>query len=108
MSLPIAGYSRLAVDKIPARLVGLTNSELALLFKYERANKNRAKVTDVIDAQLVDLPMPTYDKMTSPAILDSLNGLTRGELRTIKEYEARTTNRLPIIDRIDELLAIEA
>jgi hypothetical protein len=108
MSLPIAGYSRLAVDKIPARLVGLTNSELALLFKYERANKNRAKVTDAIDAQLVDLPMPTYDKMTSPAILDSLNGLTRGELRTIKGYEARTTNRLPIIDRIDELLAIEA
>lgn len=107
MSLPIVGYSRLAADKIPARLNGLTNTELALLFKFERANKNRSKITDAIDAQMVDLPMPTYDKMTSTAILDSLNGLTRGELRTIREYEARTTNRLPILDRVDELLAIE-
>lgn len=107
MSLPIAGYSRLAANKISARLIGLTNSELALLFKFEKANKNRSTVIDAIDSQLSDLPMPTYDKMTSVAILDALNGLTRGELRTVREYEARTTNRLPILDRIDELLAIE-
>lgn len=107
MSLPIAGYSRLAANKIPARLEGLTNSELALLFKFERANKNRSTITEAIESRLVDLPMPTYDKMTSSAILDSLNGLTRGQLRTIREYEARTTNRLPVLDRIDELLALD-
>jgi hypothetical protein len=51
------------------------------------------------------LPMPTYDSLTLPAILDGLNGLTVAELRVIRTHEIDHENRLPVIDRIDELLA---
>lgn len=53
-----------------------------------------------------ELPLPTYERLSMPAILDALNGLTRDQLQTIKDYELRGEDRLPIIDRVDELLAV--
>ncbi|MGI8774671.1 MAG: hypothetical protein ACR2KQ_06615 [Actinomycetota bacterium] len=57
-------------------------------------------------AELVSLPLPTYTHLKMPAILDALNGLTKPQLREIRDYEVANENRAPIIDRIDELLAV--
>lgn len=51
-----------------------------------------------------NMPLPTYEHMTMPAILDALNGLTVNELRLVRGFEAEHGDRLPIIERIDELL----
>jgi len=103
--LPLVGYDALLVDEILVRLKGLTQSELAQIYKYERANDDRTTVLEAVEARLVDLPLPTYDSLRVAAILDALNGLTRKELYTIHEYERTTRNRLPIIEKIDTLLA---
>lgn len=103
--LPLVGYDVLGIDEIAVRLKGLTQSELAQIYKFERAHDNRIEILDEIEARLVDLPLPTYDSLTVAAILDAVNGLTRRELYTIHEYERVTRNRLPIIEKIDNLLA---
>ncbi|HEU4480967.1 MAG TPA: hypothetical protein VFS18_03705, partial [Actinomycetota bacterium] len=105
--LPLIGYDSLVAEEIVKRLDGLTQTELAVLYKYERAHDSRSTVLEAIDGKMVELPLPTYDSLLIPAILDDLNGLTRGELATIREYEVRTNNRLPILERIDELLAVQ-
>ena len=103
--LPLVGYGALLADEVLIRLKGLTQSELAQIYKYERAHDNRTTVLEAVEARLVDLPLPTYDSLRVAAILDALNGLTRKELYTIHEYERTTRNRLPIIEKIDTLLA---
>jgi hypothetical protein len=105
-SLPIAGYTKLSVAKITERLDGLTQTDLAALYRFEKANSGRAGVLKALDKRMVQLPLPMYDSLTIPAILDDLNGLTKPELKVIRDYEARTTNRLPVLERIDELLAV--
>lgn len=104
--LAIPGYTKLTVAKITERLDGLTQTDLAALYRFEKANGARAGVLKGIEGRMVQLPLPMYDKLTLPAILDDLNGLTKPELSVIRDYEAGTTNRLPILDRIDELLAV--
>ena len=104
--LPIAGYTQLSAAKIQERLSGLTQTDLAALYRFEKANQGRAGLLKQLDKRMVQLPLPLYDSLTLPAILDDLNGLTKPELKVIRDYEARTSNRLPILDRVDELLAV--
>ena len=103
--LPLVGYDALVADEIQVRLKGLTQSELAQVYKYEKSHDNRSTVLEAIEARLVDLPLPTYDSLRVAAILDAVNGLTRQELYTIHEYERTTRHRLPIIEKIETLLA---
>jgi len=105
-ALPIVGYAKLSAEDIGKRLDGLKQSDLATVYKFEKANKNRKSVLSAIDSRLVDLPLPLYDSMALPTLLDALNGLTVAQLQTVREYEVRTENRLPLIERIDELLAV--
>ena len=104
--LPITGYSKLKVTDIRQRLDGLTQTQLASLYRFEKANQGRSGVLKALDKKMVRLPLPLYDSLTLPAILDDLNGLTKPELKVIRDYEARTANRLPILERADELLAV--
>jgi len=105
-ALPIVGYDKLSAEDIGKRLDGLKQSDLAAVYKFEKANKKRKSVLSAIDGRLVDLPLPLYDSMALPTIIDALNGLTVEQLQTVREYETRTENRLPVIERIDELLAV--
>ena len=103
--LPLIGYDALVAEEIVARLKGLTQSELAQIYKYEKAHDDRTTVLEAVEARLIDLPLPTYDSLRVAAILDAVNGLTRKELYTIHEYERTTRRRLPIIEKIETLLA---
>lgn len=104
--LPITGYTKLKVTDIQKRIDGLTQTQLASVYRFEKANQGRSGVLKALDKRMVQLPLPLYDSLTLPAILDDLNGLTKPELKVIRDYEARTANRLPILERADQLLAV--
>lgn len=105
--LPIAGYTQLDVDEILPRLESLTQTDLAAISAYEQEAGNRHEIVSAIDSLLVDLPLPTYDSLELPAILIRLEQMTPDELRLTYDYEAATTNRLPILDKIETLLPAE-
>jgi hypothetical protein len=105
IDLPLPGYDALVADEIVARMEGLTQSDLATLFAYEKAHDNRTTILSAIEGRLVDLPLPTYDSLEVSGVVSRLDSLNTAELRTVRDYEAATLNRLPIIEKVDELLS---
>ncbi len=103
--LPIAGYASLTVEEITARLSGLTQTDLAKVYKYEKAHDKRATILQAVEGKLVDLPIPTYDALSAEEITGRLGRLDRSELETIKSYESATKVRSTIIEKVDELLS---
>ena len=103
--LPIASYASLTADEIVSRLTGLTQTDLAKVYKYEKAHENRATILNAIDDKLVDLPIPTYDALTADEIVERLGKLDESELKSIRRYEAATKMRATVLERIDPLLS---
>jgi hypothetical protein len=101
--LPIKSYASLTAADIVAELRGLTQTELAKVYKWERANEGRSTILDAIESKFVELPIPTYDALTAEEIVERLEGLEANELKTIRRYEADTKDRTTIIDKIDQL-----
>ena len=91
-------------SEITSELRGLTQTELAKVYKFEKAHENRRTVLDSIESKFVDLPIPTYDALTVDEINSRLEKLEASELRTVRRYEADTKERSTIIERIDSLL----
>lgn len=102
--LPISGYNSLTAADIVSRLQGLTQTELAKVYKFEKANENRSTILEAIDSKLVDLPINTYDALTVDEINSRLDGLAKPDLRAIRRYEAGTKARSTILEKVDSLL----
>jgi hypothetical protein len=102
--LPITGYGSLTAGEIVTRLRGLTQTELAKVYKYEQAHENRNTILDAIERRFVELPIPTYDALTVEEINGKLDKLSAKELRTIRSYESEAKDRTSVIERIDSLL----
>lgn len=102
--LPITGYNSLTVADITARLQGLTQTDLAKVYKFEKAHENRSTVLETIDGRLVNLPIATYDALTVDEIAGRLDGLSKPELRVVRRYEADTKGRSTILEKVDTLL----
>lgn len=102
--LPIKSYASLTASEIVGDLAGLTQTELAKVYKWERSHENRRTVLDAIESKFVELPIPTYDALTVEEINDRLDKLEVNELKTIRRYEADSKNRVTILDKIDSLL----
>ena len=103
--LPIKSYGSLTADEIVSRLRGLTQADLARVYKYEKAHQNRSTILDAIDSKLTPLPIPGYDALTVDEINARLESLSDDELKTIRRYEADTKARTTILDRIDARLS---
>jgi hypothetical protein len=103
--LPISGYSSLTASEIATRVRGLTQTELAKVYKFERQNENRSTILEAIESRLVELPIPTYDNLTAEQIIERLEGLSEEELRTIRRYESETKDRSTIIEKAEALLS---
>jgi hypothetical protein len=103
--LPIAGYASLTVSEITSRLRGLTQTELARVFKFERANEGRSSLLNAIESRFTELPIPTYDALTAEEISERLDKLEATDLRRIRRYEAETKDRVTILEKIDSLLS---
>ncbi len=103
--LAIAKYDDLTVGEIKARLTGLTQTDLAKVYRYERSNQNRSTVLGTIEGKLIELPIPTYDALTVDEIKGRLDGLTDEEIATLKAYEADTKARQTVLERMDSKLS---
>ena len=103
--LPISGYNSLTAADIVSRLQGLTQTDLARVYKYEQANENRSTILEAIDSKLIDLPIPTYDALTVDEILARLDKLSQKELKVIRRYEQDTKGRTTILDKLDSLVS---
>lgn len=102
--LPIQSYNSLTASEITTRLKGLTQTELAKVYKFEKAHEDRATILEAIDSKLIVLPITTYDALTVDEIKSRLERLGKDELRTIRRYESDTKGRVSILDKIDSLL----
>lgn len=103
--LPIQSYNSLTANEIVSRLKGLTQTELAKVYKYESANEGRQTILDAIDSKLIALPITTYDALTVDEIKTRLERLDESDLKAIKRYESETKARATVLDKIDSLLA---
>ena len=102
--LPIQGYNSLTASEIVTRLKGLTQTELAKVYKFESAHESRQTILDAIDSKLIALPITTYDALTVDDIKTRLERLDQSDLKTIKRYESETKARASVLDKIDSLL----
>jgi hypothetical protein len=103
--LAIARYDSLAVDEITGRLEGLTNTELAKIYKYEAANEGRSTVLSAIDSKMSDLPIATYDAMTVAQIKSRVAKLSKADLERVQRYESATKKRKTVLGAIASKLS---
>lgn len=103
--LPIENYGSLNASQITSELAGLTQTDLAKVYKYEQAHQNRSTVLDAVDAKLIELPIPTYDALTAEEIVGRLESLSEDELKTLRRYEANTKSRSTVMEKIDSVVA---
>jgi hypothetical protein len=103
--LPIQSYNSLTASEIVSRLQGLTQTDLASIYKYERANENRATILESIESRTVNLPVTGYDSLTVVELNDRLERLPKEDLKKIRRYESDTKARTTVIEKIDSLLA---
>ena len=103
--LPITGYASLTVNEIISRLKGLTQTDLARVYKFERSNEARSTLLETIEGRFVDLPIATYDGLTAEEIVERLDKLDPSDLKKIRRYESDTKDRTTVLDKIDSLLA---
>lgn len=103
--LPIGGYDSLSANEIISRLNGLTQTDLARTYKYEKANEDRATILESVESRLVELPIPTYDALTVDEVGARIEGLTGAELETIRRYEESTKARATVLEKIDARLS---
>lgn len=102
--LAIPSYNSLTAGEIVSSLKGLTQTELAKVYKYESANEARSTILDAVSGKLVELPIPTYDALTVDEITSRLEGLSQSELKTIRRYETDTKQRQTILDKLETLI----
>lgn len=102
--LPIKDYENLTAAEIVTATKGLTQTELARVYKFERANENRSTVLEAVESRFVELPIPTYDALNVGEIAERLEGLTPEELKVLRRYEADTKARTTVLDKIDALI----
>jgi hypothetical protein len=102
--LPIQGYNSLTASEVIAETRGLTQTELAKVYKFEKANQDRSSILDALEGRFTDLPIPTYDALTVDEINDRLDKLSDSDLKTIRRYEQDTKARQTVLDRIETRL----
>jgi hypothetical protein len=102
--LPIKKYNSLTANEILAEAKGLTQTELAKVYKFEQANDARSTVLEGFESKFVGLAIPTYDALTVDEINSRLDGLGQSELKTIRRYEKDTKARATVLEKLDSLI----
>ena len=102
--LAIPSYNSLTAGEIVSSLKGLTQTELAKIYKYESSKEARSTILEAINGKLTELPIPTYDALTVDEVVTRLDGLSQSELKTLRRYESETKQRQTILDRIETLV----
>jgi ferritin-like metal-binding protein YciE len=95
--VPIARYDKLTADEIIGRLPELSQSELARIDAYERANENRTTVLSRIGTLRGDEPWAGYDELTAAAVVAALGDADDDRAQQVRAYERSHKNRASVL-----------
>jgi ferritin-like metal-binding protein YciE len=95
--VPIARYDKLTADEIIGRLPELSQSELARIDAYERANENRTTVLSRISTLRGDEPWAGYDELTAAAVVAALGDADEDRAQQVRAYERSHKNRASVL-----------
>jgi ferritin-like metal-binding protein YciE len=95
--VPIARYDKLTADEIIGRLPELSQSELARIDAYERANENRTTVLSRIGTLRGDEPWAGYDELTAAAVVAALGDADEDRAQQVRGYERSHKNRASVL-----------
>jgi ferritin-like metal-binding protein YciE len=95
--VPIARYDKLTADEIIGRLPELSQSELAKIDAYERANENRTTVLSRISTLRGDEPWAGYDELTAAAVVAALGDADEDRAQQVRAYERSHKNRASVL-----------
>jgi hypothetical protein len=98
--LAISRYDSLTVDEVTGRLEGLTNTDLAKIYKYESVHENRSTILAAVDSRMMDLPIATYDALTVAQIKSRLAKMSKADLERIEAYESATKKRKTVAEAV--------
>lgn len=102
--LPLKSYDELTADEVLSKTRGLTQTDMAKVYKYEKNNESRSTVLEGLEARFVELPLPTYDALTVDEIADRLDAFDDDALRKLLAYEKDTKARSTVIEGIEAKL----
>ena len=103
--LPIAGYDKLKVEEIVAKLPELSQIDLAKVDAYERKNENRTTVTQRIASLRGNEPWPGYDEQTAAQIESALSGADDDRAKAVRTYERAHKGRTSVLKATERELA---
>ena len=95
--IPIARYDKLTADEIIGRLPELSQSELARIDAYERANENRTTVLSRVSTLRGDEPWAGYDELTAAAVVAALGDADEDRAQQVRAYERSHKNRASVL-----------
>ena len=101
----IARYDQLTAEQIVAKLPQLSQSELATIDSYERANENRTTILGRVESLRGDEPWPGYDELTAPEVLSEISSDDSDQLGRVRTYERSHKNRAGVLKAVERGLA---
>ena len=104
-TLAIKGYDRLAVRKLLVRLPQLSQTEMAAVESYERANGQREVVLQKLNYLRGDEPLVGYDALSPDEISAALGDADLAGIDRVRTYERRLRNRDSVLVDIERLRA---
>ncbi len=103
--LAIAGYDKLTVDEIVAKLADLSQIELAKVDSYERKHENRTTVLERVTTLRGDEPWPGYDELTVSELQAALGKADDDRIKTVRTYERAHKARAGVLKATERELA---
>jgi hypothetical protein len=99
-SPPFEGYERLKTKQVVASLWEHSQTELAEIESYERANQNRAPILDKLRFMRQPEPLPGYDALSPNEILALLGEADLATIKRVRSYERKFAKRREIMDEV--------
>ena len=91
--LPITNYAKLDPKQLRPQLSPLTQVELAAIETYELSHEARSVVLNRLHWLKGSEPVPGYDALDTPAIVELLSDADTATLKAVREYERRHRDR---------------
>jgi ferritin-like metal-binding protein YciE len=102
---PVADYDKLTASQAAARLTDLTQSQLAAVVAYERANRNRTTVIDKAQGLQENEPFQGYDDLTAREVAQRVRDADEATAKRVREYEGRHQRRVEVLETAQRQLS---
>ena len=103
--LAIPNYDSLGADEVQAKLVQLSQVDLAKVKAYERKNQNRSTVTSRIDSLQGDEPWAGYDELSVEEVRAVLSEGDDQRIKAARDYERHHKARAGVIEATERELS---